>query len=53
MGVRETERLWVQGGPGSVGEARDMGALAEEDEVSMECNEVQEEDSESCNNIHI
>lgn len=37
----------MQGGPGSVGEARDMEALAEQDEVSMECNEVQEEDSDS------
>lgn len=37
----------MQGGPGSVGEARDMEALADEDEVSMECSEVQEEDSDS------
>lgn len=41
------ERRWLQGGPGKVGEAREMEALAVEDEVSMECNEVQEEDSDS------
>lgn len=40
MGVSEMERRWLQVGPGKVGEARDMEALAVEEEVSVECNEV-------------
>lgn len=47
MGINEMERRCMQGAPGRVGEARDMEALAVEEEVSMECNEVQEEESDS------
>lgn len=47
MGVNEIERRCMQWGPDSVGEATDMEALAVEEEVSMECNEVQEEESDS------
>lgn len=46
MGINEMERWCMQGGLGRVGEARDMEALAVEEEVSMECNEVQEEESD-------
>lgn len=54
MGVSDMERRWLQGGPGKVGEAIDMEALAVEEEVSMECNEVQEEDSDSyCNQTDV
>lgn len=47
MGVRERERLWVQGGPGRGGEAGVMETLAVDELVSMEWRELQEEDSES------
>lgn len=47
MGVRERERLWVQGGPGSEGDAGVMETLAVDELVSMEWSEVQEEDSDS------
>lgn len=45
--MRETERLWVQAGPGSEGDAGVIDTLAEDELVSMECREVQEEDSDS------
>lgn len=47
MGVRETERRCMQGGPGREGEAGVTGTLAEDEVVSMECREVQEEDSDN------
>ncbi len=50
MGINEMERWCMQGGLGRVGEARDMQALAVEEEVSMECNEVQEEESDCYGN---
>lgn len=40
----------MQGGPDRVGEARDVEVLAVEEDVSMECNEVQEEESDSYGN---
>lgn len=46
-GVRETERLWVQGGPGGDGDAVVTETLAVEELVSMEWSELQEDDSES------
>lgn len=45
--MRETERLWVQGGPGSEGDAGVMVTLAVDELVSMEWSELQEEDSDS------
>lgn len=50
-GVRETQRLWVQGGPGSEGDAGVMETLAVDELVSMEWSEVQDEDSDSCGNV--
>lgn len=47
MGVREMHRLWVPGHPGSEGEAGVMEQLAVDELVSMECSEVQDDDSES------
>lgn len=46
-GVRETQRRWVQGGPGSEGDVGGRVTLAVDELVSMECSEVQEEDSDS------
>lgn len=40
MGVRETDRLCVQGGPWSEGETGVMETLAVEEPVSMECRDV-------------
>lgn len=45
--MREAERLWVQRGPGSEGDAGVMETLAVDELVSMEWSEVQEEDSDS------
>lgn len=45
--MRETERLWVQRGPGRGGEAGVMETLAVDELVSMEWSDVQEEDSDS------
>lgn len=46
-GVSEAQRRWMQKVElGSVGEARDAGPLAEDEEVSMEWREVQEEESD-------
>lgn len=50
MGVRETDRLCVQGGPWSEGETGVPAALAVEEPVSVEWRDVQEEDSDSCRN---
>ncbi len=50
MGINEMEWRCMQGAPGRVGEARDTEALAVEEEVSMECNEVQEEESDRYDN---
>lgn len=47
MGVSEMERLWVQGSPGSKGDAGVRETLAVDELVSMEWSEVQEEDSDS------
>ena len=47
MGVRETERLWVQAGPGREGDAGVTETLAVDELVSMEWSELQEEDSDS------
>lgn len=44
--MRETERLWAQGSPGSEGDAV-METLAVDELVSMEWSDVQEEDSDS------
>lgn len=49
--MRETQRLWVQGGPGSEGDAGVMETLAVDELVSMEWSEVQDEDSDSCGNV--
>lgn len=46
-GVRETERLWPQVGPGMEGEAGVMETLAVEELVSMEWMELQEDDPDS------
>lgn len=47
MGVREMHRLWVPGRAASEGDAGVMELLAVDELVSIECSEVQEEDSES------
>lgn len=47
MGVREMERLCIQGGPGREGDVGIMETLAVDEFVSMEWSEVQEDDSDS------
>lgn len=50
MGVRDMQRLWVQGGPGREGEEEVTETLAVDELVSMEWSELQEEDSDSWGN---
>lgn len=47
MGVRETDRRCVQGGPGRQRGTGVIEMLAVDELVSMEWSEVQEEDSDS------